>query len=337
MAPPGPPPYTLDQINAMTSPEEQLRARAELKSYIARLKKEKEERLANKTKHFSTDSGSQGMFGTYQRSSGRGGFAHRGRGYGSYHPYQRSPAAHTFKNRSVTFNASDASAESSDTGDITSPRRRPINNQNLGFNSKPNFESNSLCPALTSTGVCTRHGCRYIHDPNKQALCKRWLYKDDCPMGDRCSLSHHATPNNSPTCLHFQAGRCTNETCRFAHIRVGDAAQNCEAFGQLGFCEKGDTCGELHAHECPTFANTGTCSYGNKCRLGHVHRASRMRKASRPSSVERSSHPSRNASPEHDIQDAINGVVISIDPDNSARTPHQFTQQEDFVPLDEAE
>jgi hypothetical protein len=32
MAPPGPPPYTIDQINAMSSKEERVRARAELSS-----------------------------------------------------------------------------------------------------------------------------------------------------------------------------------------------------------------------------------------------------------------------------------------------------------------
>jgi hypothetical protein len=180
------------------------------------------------------------------------------------------------------------------------------------------------------SGVCTRHGCRYIHDPNKQALCKRWLYKNDCPKGDYCSLSHTATSHNAPTCLHFQEGRCNNDNCRFAHVRINPAALNCLAFGRLGYCEKGHTCGELHAYECPTFANTGTCRYGDKCRLGHVRRASRMRQASRPSSVDKSS---RSNSPEQEL-DVAEDVEEWVHPtSDSGVPPHQFTQQADFVPL----
>ncbi|KAF2850744.1 hypothetical protein T440DRAFT_507829 [Plenodomus tracheiphilus IPT5] len=299
----GRPPYTEAQIAAMTSKEEKLRAIAE---YQRR-----------------GTSGAEPYRKPYDYSSGakRGGHAYVGRGHGSYHPYYR-PQPH-FKNKSATFNKSDT--ESSDTNDT---KTRPTSNKTSAANRQQHTEPATLCPALTSTGVCTRHACHYHHDPNKQALCKRWLYKDDCPKGEFCPLSHAAKPENAPTCLHFQDGRCNNDECRFAHVRVNPAALNCEAFGRLGYCEKGNTCTELHAHECPSFSNTGDCSYGDKCRLGHVHRASRMRKTTRPSS-EASDRPEDDLDTAEDIQ-----TWIPESKDPLTYKPQQFTQQADFVPLD---
>lgn len=350
--------------------------------YIARLKKEIEERNARQTyqpdrylrdkvarsdfcRNFTHNTaGPSPGFESNYRGSSRGGYAHRGpfrggyaqrgRGYGPFHPYHRTPVAHSYSNRSISFNAS---KELSSTGGIANPIEESTETDKQGNKSKSQAEPRSLCPALTSTGIssehiatsaslvliksdysvglCTRHGCRYIHDPNKQALCKRWLYKDDCSKGDNCSLSHKATPHNAPTCLHFQAGRCNNDPCRFAHIRVSDAAQNCEAFGHLGYCEKGDTCGELHAHECPAFANTGKCPYGSKCRWGHVHRASRMRKASRPSSAE--PVPSPQSETVDQSMDMTKAGMDPVQSDGTVDPVHHFTQQMDFVPLDEAD
>ncbi|KAF3040612.1 hypothetical protein E8E11_002250 [Didymella keratinophila] len=57
MAPPGPPPYTIEQINAMSTKEERLRARAELNSYIARMKKEQQDRLARSANGYTAHDG----------------------------------------------------------------------------------------------------------------------------------------------------------------------------------------------------------------------------------------------------------------------------------------
>ncbi|KAH7399539.1 hypothetical protein BKA66DRAFT_452038 [Pyrenochaeta sp. MPI-SDFR-AT-0127] len=333
MAPPGPPPYTLDQINAMTSPEERLRARAELKSYIARMKKEKEERLAQETSRYNGYPGHVHSGGPPLSGSKRGGYTYGGSGYGSYHPYHRPQphVAQKFKNRSVVFGKPDSTTESPDSNEAVTTPPKAGNGTLQRSSSQQQIAPRTLCPALTSTGVCSRHGCRYLHDPTKQALCKRWLYKNDCPKGDFCPLSHKASPQNAPTCLHFQDGRCNNDDCRFAHVRLNPAAPNCDTFGRLGYCEKGNECTELHAHECPSFSNTGACSFGDKCRLGHVHRASRMRKTARSSSVDRSS----SDTPEEDLdiaKDSQEGTFQSKS--TSSHKPHQFTQQADFVPLD---
>ncbi|KAF1832930.1 hypothetical protein BDW02DRAFT_501850, partial [Decorospora gaudefroyi] len=260
-----------------------------------------------------------------------GGYGYRGR-YSSYHPYQRPASSRQFKNRSVTF------------GGTNHATQDPEGDENKSGNTsastgRQQTEPKTLCPALTSTGVCSRPGCYHLHDPNKQALCKHWLYKT-CTKGELCSLSHEPSPHNAPTCLHFQDGRCTNDDCRFAHVRINPSAVNCEAFGRLGYCEKGDTCSELHAHECPTFANTGVCRFGDKCRLGHVLRAARMRKAARLSSSAPSPLSNTTDSPDtpevdmDTAEDTQECVIPKSEPDEK---PHLFTQQADFVPFDTVE
>lgn len=193
--------------------------------------------------------------------------------------------------------------------------------------SKPQDLPRRDTPLTIVLGICTRHGCPLLHDPNRQALCKRWLFKNDCNRGDRCSLSHEPTPHNVPTCLHFQEGRCTNDDCRFAHIRVNPAAQICDAFGRLGYCEKGAECADLHAYECPDFANKGECIRGDKCQHRHVHRASRMRKPAGNSSPEDQSRaPSTEAERiPSGVQEITSGAF---------HTPQMFTQQVDYVPFD---
>ncbi|KZM18535.1 uncharacterized protein EKO05_0002324 [Ascochyta rabiei] len=341
MAPPGPPPYTIDQINAMSTKEERLRARAELNSYIARMKKEQQDRLAyassggaapaynNHTTAYAPR-GRGAYKGAYRGGPQRGGYAH---GAASYHPYQRPQPPHgaaTFKNRTVVFNKPDASDEASSVESTSTPGSAPPSNAHSRQNSQPPAEPKALCATFTSTGLCTRHGCPLVHDPNKQALCKRWLFKNDCNRGDHCSLSHKPTPHNVPTCLHFQEGRCTNEDCRFAHIRVNPAARICDAFGRLGYCEKGAECADLHAYECPDFANKGECIRGDNCPHRHVLRASRMRRSTGRSSPE---DRSRATSPESgnnvDTQDWTAQLNQEASP-----APRLFTQQVDFVPFD---
>lgn len=312
----GRPPYTEEQIAAMTSKEEKLRAIAEYKSYNLRLKREVEAQ-ASRSNGPSKYRNSHEPAHSHRRS----GYGNESRGHGSYHPYHRLQPQ--FKNKTAIFNQ--PCPEGSETNKAVT---YSADNKTLSSSRNERPEPTTLCPALTSTGVCTRRGCQYRHDPNQQALCKRWLYKNDCPEGDFCSLSHVATRANAPTCLHFQRDRCNNKDCRFAHVRIDPAARNCEAFGRMGYCEKGNACTELHAHECPSFSNTGVCSYGDKCRLGHVHRASRMRQTTRPSS-EASDHP-------EDDLDTAEDEQTWMPPCKQPTTsmPQQFTHQADFVPLD---
>ncbi|KAF1912298.1 hypothetical protein BDU57DRAFT_522498 [Ampelomyces quisqualis] len=348
MAGPGPPPYSLEEIQNMTTPEERLRARAELTSYIVRMKKEKQERLARESHHQDgypsyasgpptspfrpgTGAGYTRNYNGYEGAATgyrRGGYTHSRGAHSAYHPYQRRPSAlatQKFRNKSVVFNKGALTGEIPDgtPASVSSTTASALPEQGVTQHNEPQ----TLCPAFTMTGVCSRHGCRHLHDPDKLAICKRWLFKGICPKGDSCPLSHDSSAHNAPTCQHFQEGRCNNDNCRFSHVRVNPAALNCEAFGLLGYCEKGTECSELHAHECPQFSNTGVCPFGDKCRLGHVYRAARMRKAAR---VSPEGQPSHEGSP-RDVPDNTADSETWIG--GAARDTHHFTQQVDFVSL----
>ena len=108
-------------------------------------------------------------------------------------------------------------------------------------------------------------------------MCKDYLQTGSCPAGDSCDLSHDPTPERTPACLHFLRGKCSNPSCRYAHIRVNPSAPVCRDFAALGYCSKGAACPERHIHECPDYANTGVCRK-SKCHLPHVDRAGQIRK-----------------------------------------------------------
>lgn len=127
-------------------------------------------------------------------------------------------------------------------------------------------------------GSCTKGPrCRYIHDPHKVAICKDYLL-GSCSSGQDCDLSHDATPERTPTCLHFGRDSCTKTDCKYAHVKLSPGAPLCHAFGRYGYCDKGASCTDKHAFECPDFTNTGVCKVKG-CKLPHRERASVLRKA----------------------------------------------------------
>lgn len=94
------------------------------------------------------------------------------------------------------------------------------------------------------------------------------------------------------------------------------------------YCENGSACAELHAFECPYFANTGECFYGDQCRNSHVRNAAKMRKGmSGPSS------PAAEAEDDQvgDMTTEVYGP--SRDSANTCEESHAFTQQADYLPL----
>lgn len=109
------------------------------------------------------------------------------------------------------------------------------------------------------------------------AICSNYLQKGTCPAGDSCDLSHEATAERVPACVHFLRGKCSNPTCRYAHVRVNPSAPVCKNFATLGYCSDGADCSYRHVHECPDYANTGTCRKKN-CGLPHVDRAGQIRR-----------------------------------------------------------
>lgn len=173
------------------------------------------------------------------------------------------------------------------------------------------------------TGKCARPRCPDVHDVRKLALCKRFLYKNVCTKDTLCSLSHDATPSNTPHCLYHLEDRCTNSPCMFIHANIGRNARVCSSFGRLGYCEAGEACPYLHVYECPDFANNGSCDAGTSCSLRHVHNASRMKAAALDSPG--------IASPESSVDDEYIGDMRDgvSSPDETLN--HAITQQHDYV------
>ncbi|KAF2662873.1 hypothetical protein K491DRAFT_772753 [Lophiostoma macrostomum CBS 122681] len=309
-----PRPFLTEEEMRALSDQERAIAIAEWSSYNARLRREQEQHAAR---------------GVYRGGRGRGGRG-RGRGYlPTFQPYGRgqyTSHAATFQQPAITGNPSVAHETSK-----TPPASR-VDKQirTLGALKK---EDKTPCPAFTTTGnrsdsyeskivpgVCKRPRCPHIHDPDKTAICRQFLSKGTCPLGQSCPLSHEPSPNRSPTCIHFQNSHCTKDDCRYAHVRIGIDAPVCEPFARLGYCEKGDTCADRHAIECPDHTNKGSCEVKG-CRLPHIVHAARLRKA-RMSSSEAES-PVEPGSPESEAE-----FGAGVD------TLHALTQQADFVPFE---
>ncbi|KAJ5731511.1 uncharacterized protein N7483_006019 [Penicillium malachiteum] len=196
-----------------------------------------------------------------------------------------------------------------------------------------------LCKRFTSTGTCYKGpSCLFTHDPSKVAICKDFLQTGNCNAGVSCDLSHEPSPHRSPTCLHFIKGRCSNDSCRYSHVRTTPGAPVCRGFATLGYCEKGAECEDRHVHECPDYANSGIC-HKKRCKLPHVDRAGQIRKAAAAaaSRAEAGEDDSDESSEEEDY-DAIDSDDIDSDEfDDSPEQliegsgSHEMSQQHDFI------
>lgn len=180
--------------------------------------------------------------------------------------------------------------------------------------------------------------CPYVHDATKVAICKNFLQTGKCDAGMACDLSHDPTPERSPVCVHFLRGRCSNPECRYAHIRVTPGAPVCREFATLGYCDKGADCNNRHVHECPDYANTGTCG-NKKCTLPHVDRAGQIRKfaANKPASPEAVGDEDDISSDEEDYEEIDSDDVDSDELEDESMEitegddTGEISQQRDFV------
>ncbi|EJU06420.1 hypothetical protein DACRYDRAFT_113130 [Dacryopinax primogenitus] len=232
--------------------------------------------------------------------------------------------------------------------DLTAKRTR-LNNLTLILNkaqaeryrrrqpsaTKPGREKKQ-CPFFTRTGICTRgRTCRYQHDPEKVAMCPKWL-KGDCPNGDSCPLSHQPTPQRMPFCVHFaNAGRCKNgDSCMYPHVHLGATAGICRDFAVLGYCEKGADCDKKHVRECPDFADTGVCK-NRHCRLPHVIRAKHAAKAKDAeddAAVVSAGHPISTGKRKADFEDILD-QTHGAKKQKVDESYASFADEPEFIPL----
>lgn len=186
------------------------------------------------------------------------------------------------------------------------------------------------------TGSCLKGPrCRYQHNPEKVAVCKDFLQRGECTAGEFCDLSHDLTPERTPTCLHFSRGNCSNNDCRYTHVRVSPSALVCHDFGTYGYCEKGSSCTERHVNECPEFSNTGVCNTKG-CKLLHREKASVIRKKAaqeQQQDADAGSDLSSDEELEEDDSDDVDSDDLDEEflGDDGSSTDPDIQMQRDFV------
>ncbi|KAM9832227.1 zinc finger CCCH domain-containing protein 3 [Neosynchiropus ocellatus] len=131
------------------------------------------------------------------------------------------------------------------------------------------------CMYYNRFGKCNRgDSCPYIHDPDKVAVCTRFL-RGTCKQADgTCPFSHKVAKEKMPVCSYFLKGICNNNECPYSHVYVSHKAKVCEDF-VLGYCPAGEKCKKKHTLVCPDFSKTGSCPQGSRCKLQHRQRPKR--------------------------------------------------------------
>ncbi|XP_061086026.1 zinc finger CCCH domain-containing protein 3 [Conger conger] len=153
-------------------------------------------------------------------------------------------------------------------------------------------QGRQYCMYYNRFGRCNRgSACPYIHDPDKVAVCTRFL-RGTCKQTDgSCPFSHKVSKEKMPVCSYFLRGICSNSSCPYSHVYVSRSAAVCQDFVR-GYCPKGEKCKQKHTLLCPDFSSSGVCPRGSQCKLQHRQRPKR----SRPSPT--TSTPKRPRGPE---------------------------------------
>ncbi|XP_029824977.2 zinc finger CCCH domain-containing protein 3 [Ixodes scapularis] len=149
-------------------------------------------------------------------------------------------------------------------------RMRTVNTRKL------ERRSDRYCMFFNRFGRCNKGAsCTYIHDPEKIAVCTRFL-RGTCKLSD-CPFSHKVAPEKMPVCSFFLKGRCTSNPCPYRHVKVNAKAEVCRDFAVRGFCTEGIKCKRQHVLVCPEYAANKKCPRGNRCFLAHRDQAAKRK------------------------------------------------------------
>ncbi|XP_008157933.3 zinc finger CCCH domain-containing protein 3 [Eptesicus fuscus] len=150
------------------------------------------------------------------------------------------------------------------------------------------------CMYYNRFGRCNRgEHCPYIHDPEKVAVCTRFL-RGTCKKTDgTCPFSHQVSKEKMPVCSYFLKGICSNSDCPYSHVYVSRKAEVCTDFLK-GYCPLGAKCKKKHTLLCPDFSRRGSCPRGAQCQLLHRNQKRPGRRAAAPPAPEPSSAPPRS-------------------------------------------
>ncbi|XP_049910327.1 zinc finger CCCH domain-containing protein 3 [Epinephelus moara] len=155
-------------------------------------------------------------------------------------------------------------------------------------------QQKQYCMYYNRFGKCNRgNSCPYIHDPDKVAVCTRFL-RGTCKQADgTCPFSHKVAKEKMPVCSYFLKGICNNSDCPYSHVYVSRKAEVCEDFVK-GYCPEGEKCKKKHTLVCPDFSKTGSCPRGARCKLQHRQPAKRSTSStSTPAKRARTKEPSK--------------------------------------------
>ncbi|KAJ8389016.1 hypothetical protein AAFF_G00124130 [Aldrovandia affinis] len=144
------------------------------------------------------------------------------------------------------------------------------------------LQERQYCMYYNRFGRCKRGSdCPFIHDPDKVAVCTRFL-RGTCKQTDgSCTFSHKVSKEKMPVCSYFLKGICNNGSCPYSHVYVSRSAAVCQDFIR-GYCPKGEKCKQKHTLLCPDFSSTGSCPRGSKCKLQHRQRTKRTKTSLHP-------------------------------------------------------
>ncbi|XP_058494801.1 zinc finger CCCH domain-containing protein 3 isoform X1 [Solea solea] len=173
-------------------------------------------------------------------------------------------------------------------------------------------QQKQYCMYYNRFGKCNRgDSCPYIHDPDKVAVCTRFL-RGTCKQADGiCPFSHQVAKEKMPVCSYFLKGICSNSDCPYSHVYVSYKAKVCEDFVK-GYCPEGEKCKKKHTLLCPDFSKTGSCPNGSRCKLKHRHNAKRSSSSASSSHATkraRTEAPAATERPQADLVTPIHGPL----------------------------
>ncbi|XP_074842684.1 zinc finger CCCH domain-containing protein 3 [Carettochelys insculpta] len=192
---------------------------------------------------------------------------------------------------------------------------------------KQKKEKKEYCMYYNRFGKCNRgENCPYIHDPEKVAVCTRFL-RGTCKKTDgTCSFSHKVSKDKMPVCSYFLKGICNNSDCPYSHVYVSRKAEVCQDFLK-GYCPLGEKCKKKHTLVCPDFSKKGICPKGARCKLQHPQRKHHLRQ---PNTA---AHPGQDRlSPNWKSlrEEAVRGAAAHLQADGEIPGPSSVEQGEMF-------
>uniref|UniRef100_A0AAQ6IGR3 Zinc finger CCCH domain-containing protein 3 n=1 Tax=Anabas testudineus TaxID=64144 RepID=A0AAQ6IGR3_ANATE len=175
-------------------------------------------------------------------------------------------------------------------------------------------QQKQYCMYYNRFGKCNRgNSCPYIHDPDKVAVCTRFL-RGTCKQADgTCPFSHKVAKEKMPVCSYFLKGICNNSDCPYSHVYVSRKAEVCEDFVK-GYCPEGEKCKKKHTLVCPDFSKTGSCPRGARCKLQHRLQGKR-------NAVNSSTTPSKKARTKEPSNRPCLSIIMPQDSPAAAGTP----------------